>query len=117
MAFTFEWDPGKAASNARKHGVTFDEAATAFVDPLGRIVEDPRHSSGEPRFALLGYSDDQRLLAVMFTERGGRTTVTVRWAALNATDAEREAFAGGLAGMQQGWKGTFEQLEEYLARA
>ncbi|MGH7628195.1 MAG: BrnT family toxin, partial [Gemmatimonadales bacterium] len=36
MAFTFEWDPKKAAANARKHGVTFDEAATAFNDPFGR---------------------------------------------------------------------------------
>jgi uncharacterized DUF497 family protein len=72
MAFAFEWDPRKAASNARKHGVTFDEAATAFVDPFGRIVEDPRHATVEPRSALLGYSQHHRLLAVMFTERGDR---------------------------------------------
>ena len=72
MAFTFEWDPHKADANARKHGVTFDEAATAFGDPFGLIVDDPRHSETEPRSVLLGYSQAGRLLAVMFTERGDR---------------------------------------------
>jgi uncharacterized DUF497 family protein len=70
MALTFEWDPRKAASNAAKHGVSFDEAATAFADPLGRIVGDPRHSVEEQRLVLLGNSHRQCLLAVMFTERG-----------------------------------------------
>jgi uncharacterized DUF497 family protein len=72
MAFTFEWDPKKAAANEKKHGVTFDEAATVFGDPLGLIVDDPRHSVGEVRAVLLGYSHERRLLAVMFTERGDR---------------------------------------------
>ena len=72
MAFTFEWDPQKANANARKHGVTFDEAVTAFGDPFGLIVDDPRHSETEPRAVLLGYSRAGRLLAVMFTERGDR---------------------------------------------
>lgn len=70
MALTFEWDTDKAASNVAKHGVSFDEAATVFADPLGRIVDDPRHSVGEERLVLLGHSHRQRLLAVMFTERG-----------------------------------------------
>jgi uncharacterized DUF497 family protein len=69
MAFTFEWDPEKAVTNARKHGVPFDEAATAFGDPYGLVVDDPRHSEAEPRSVLLGYSQAGRLLAVMFTER------------------------------------------------
>ena len=72
MAFAFEWDPQKAIENDRKHGVTFDEAVTAFGDPLGTVVDDPRHSIGEVRLALLGYSQANRLLAVMFTERGDR---------------------------------------------
>jgi uncharacterized DUF497 family protein len=72
MAFTFEWDPRKAAANERKHGVSFDEAATAFADPHGLVVDDPRYSVGEIRVALLGHSEAGRLLAVMFTERGGR---------------------------------------------
>lgn len=72
MAFTFEWDPSKAAANERKHGVSFDEAARAFADPYGLVVDDPRHSVGEVRVALLGHSEPGRLLAVMFTERGDR---------------------------------------------
>jgi uncharacterized DUF497 family protein len=70
MALTFEWDPRKAASNRSKHGVGFDEALTVFADPLARIVDDPRHSHGEIRLTLLGISVRQRLLAVLFTERG-----------------------------------------------
>jgi uncharacterized protein len=64
--------PRKAAANQRKHGVTFDEAATALADPFGIVVDDPRHSTDEARIALLGHSESSRLLAVMFTERGDR---------------------------------------------
>jgi uncharacterized DUF497 family protein len=92
MAFAFEWDPRKAASNARKHGVTFDEAATAFVDPFGRIVDDPRHSTRERRFALLGHSEQRRLLAVMFTERGDRIRLI---SARKATRRERHDYEEG----------------------
>jgi uncharacterized DUF497 family protein len=53
-----------------KHGVSFEEAATVFGDPLGRIVPDPRHSSEEERFVLLGLSGEERLLVVMFVDRG-----------------------------------------------
>lgn len=66
----YEWDAEKARANRRKHGVSFDEAATAFEDRLGRIVSDPRHSTEEDRYVLLGLSRRSRLLAVMFTERG-----------------------------------------------
>lgn len=69
MAATFEWDPAKAARNYATHGVTFDEASTVFGDPLGRIVDDPRHSRGETRFVIIGLSRKLRVLAVMFTER------------------------------------------------
>jgi uncharacterized DUF497 family protein len=47
VALEFEWDRQKAASNLGKHGVSFEEAATVFGDPLGRVVVDPRHSSEE----------------------------------------------------------------------
>jgi len=66
----FEWDPEKAAANLAKHKVSFEEAATVFGDPLARIVSDPRHSSEEERFVLLGLSQDQRLIAVMYVDRG-----------------------------------------------
>jgi len=56
VALRFEWNPQKAASNLAKHGVSFEEAATVFGDPLGRIESDPRHSANEERFVLLGLS-------------------------------------------------------------
>jgi uncharacterized DUF497 family protein len=70
VALSFEWDAQKAAKNLGKHGVSFEESATVFNDPHGRITSDPRHSSDEERFVLLGVSRHQRLLAVMFAERG-----------------------------------------------
>jgi uncharacterized protein len=70
LALEFEWDARKAAANLAKHEVSFQEAATVFGDPLGRIIADPRHSSEEERLVLLGLSQDQRLLAVMYVERG-----------------------------------------------
>ena len=66
----FEWDPRKASANRAKHKVSFQEAVTAFRDPLGRITDDPRHLEDEDRYVLLGQSERQRLLTVMFTERG-----------------------------------------------
>jgi hypothetical protein len=92
MAVTFEWDPRKAAINAQKHGVTFDEAPTVFADPFGRIVDDPRHSRGEARFVLLGHSESDRLLAVMFTERGDRIRLI---SARRATRRERQDYEEG----------------------
>ncbi len=89
MAFTFEWDPQKAITNARKHDVTFDEAATAFGDPFGLIVDDPRHTEVEHRSVLLGYSQSGRLLAVMFTERGDRLRLI---SARTATRRERRHY-------------------------
>ena len=70
MALTFEWDGRKAVTNFARHGVSFDEAITVFADPLGRLEDDDRHSVSEPRLVLLGTSGADRLLAVMFTERG-----------------------------------------------
>ena len=82
----FDWDPQKAATNLAKHEVSFEEAATVFSDPLGRIVADPRHSSEEERFVLLGLSRGQRLLAVMYVERAGTIRII---SARRATRSER----------------------------
>ncbi len=73
MGYIFEWDPRKAESNARKHGVTFDEASTAFGDPLGLLMPDPDHSLNEERYLVLGMSNQQRLLVVAFAQRPPRT--------------------------------------------
>jgi len=75
LALEFEWDPRKDAANIAKHDVSFEEAATVFGDPLGRITRDPRHSEVEERLVLLGLSSSQRLLAVMFTDR--RETIRI----------------------------------------
>ena len=66
----FEWDRTKAASNLRKHGVSFDEAATAFADPLSHVFPDPDHSDNETRFLLIGMSQTIRILVVSHTDRG-----------------------------------------------
>jgi uncharacterized protein len=45
----FSWEPAKAAANLEKHGVSFDEAAAVFRDPLAKVLPDPTHSQGEER--------------------------------------------------------------------
>ena len=66
----FSWDPKKAQSNLRKHGVSFEEALTVFLDPLARIHDDPDHSIGEWREIIVGTSTAGRLILISFTERG-----------------------------------------------
>jgi len=88
----FEWDPRKALSNLGKHGVPFEEAASVFGDPLGRIVSDPRHSVEEERLVLLGLSREGRLLAVMFTERDDAVRLI---SARRATSRERRDYGEG----------------------
>lgn len=70
MWLTFEWDPGKALDNERKHGVSFDEAMTAFADASSLTIHDPEHSDPEDRYVLLGMSAAGRLLVVVHVERG-----------------------------------------------
>ena len=68
----FEWDEAKRIQNRQLHGVDFEEAATAFFDPLAAIHVDEVHSREEHRFRLLSRSRDGRLLVTIFTERGRR---------------------------------------------
>lgn len=58
----FEWDSNKAKRNLEIHGVSFDEASTAFKDPLSLTIYDPLHSENEDRFVLIGNSFKNRLL-------------------------------------------------------
>ena len=60
----FEWDPGKAAENLRKHKVSFNEAATVLGDFLGTTVADPDHSGDEHGCITIGLSNRGRLLMV-----------------------------------------------------
>jgi uncharacterized protein len=71
VPLAFEWDAAKAEANARKHGVTFEEAATVFGNPLARIFPDPDHSSTQERELIIGHSTQERLLVVSFAERRG----------------------------------------------
>jgi uncharacterized DUF497 family protein len=72
LALEFEWDPRKAAANLANHKVSFEEAATVFGDPLGRILADPRHSAIEERLVLLGISKERRLLRIISARRATR---------------------------------------------
>jgi uncharacterized protein len=67
----FDWDSKKAETNLRKHDVSFDEAATAFLDPHAVSGPDPDHSFGEERYITFGYSQLGRLVAVCHTYRPG----------------------------------------------
>ena len=60
----FEWDPRKSRSNKAKHGVSFEEARTAFLDEHARVIPDLEHSEDEVRFILLGISIELRVLVV-----------------------------------------------------
>jgi hypothetical protein len=70
MALEFEWDPSKAGENLSDHGVSFGEAEGVFADPLALELADPDHSDEEARWIVLGHSYRERLLVVVFTERG-----------------------------------------------
>jgi hypothetical protein len=70
MALIFVWDPQKAASNLKKHEVSFEEATTAFADPLSLTISDPDHSESEERFVLVGLTNLARLVVVVHTETG-----------------------------------------------
>ena len=92
MAYEFEWDSEKAAENVRKHGVSFDEAVTAFGDPLSILLPDPDHSVGEERYLVMGMSTQNRLLVVAFVERPPRTRII---SARLATRRERHDYEEG----------------------
>lgn len=65
----FEWDREKAASNLKKHGVSFEEASTVFGDLSAKMFYDEEHSADEKREFIVGYSERNKLLVVYFTER------------------------------------------------
>ena len=70
-----DWDLAKAAANRLKHGVSFEEAASVFMDPLVVIYDDPDHSLEEAQFLAVGYSTRERILVVSPTYRGERIRV------------------------------------------
>ncbi len=92
MPYEFEWDADKATANLRKHGVSFDEAVTAFSDPLSVLLPDPDHSIREERYVVLGLSSPDRVLVVAFVERPPRTRII---SARLATRRERTDYEEG----------------------
>ena len=86
-----EWDARKASANERKHGVTFEEAATAFSDENGRIIPDPDHSVDEDRFVLLGLSWSLRLLVVCHCFRASPVVIRII-SARKANRSERDQY-------------------------
>jgi uncharacterized DUF497 family protein len=91
MGLVFEWDAEKALGNQEKHGVSFEEAASAFADPLSLTIADPEHSVGEERWILLGLSFTGRLVVAAHTERQD----TIRLiSARPATRSERRQYEG-----------------------
>ena len=84
MGLKFEWDRRKAILNIKKHGVSFEDAATAFGDPLSVTIHDPKHSDDEDRFLLLGETQDKKLVVVAHTDR--KDTIRL----INARPAARQ---------------------------
>jgi hypothetical protein len=73
----FEWHSSKAATNARKHGIGFDEARSVFADENAKLIADPDHSQDEERFILLGLSASLRLLVVCHCYRGKDNVIRI----------------------------------------
>jgi uncharacterized DUF497 family protein len=85
----FEWEQSKAATNLKKHGVSFEEAKTVFDNPLAVIFDDEAHSVDEQREIIIGHSRQNRLLLIAFTERSGNVRII---SARLATRQEREDY-------------------------
>lgn len=88
-AFEVEWDDRKNRLNQTKHAVSFEEAATIFLDPFEIAIEDPAHSISEYRFISLGQSFGRRLLVVSYSERNHRIRIIM---ARKPTRSERRAY-------------------------
>lgn len=88
----FEWDPKKAASNRRKHGVSFDEAVSVFGDAMALTFADTDHIDAEDRSRTYGVSNNGRLLVVIHTERSNNIPI-IR--SRKATRYEKEIYHQG----------------------
>jgi uncharacterized protein len=88
----FEWNSLKAGANLRKHGVSFDEAASVFFDPLTATGDDPDHSVDERRFVTFGKSSSGRILVVAHTQHEDAIRIIT---ARLATRAERKLYEEG----------------------
>jgi len=90
----FEWDPKKAASNLKKHDVSFEEAQSVFYDEFALQFFDEENSAEEDRFLMLGKSGEARLLLVCHCERDRGNVIRII-SARKATRSERKFYPGG----------------------
>ncbi len=90
---TFEWDQAKAASNQKKHGVSFEEARSVFYDEFAVQFFDDENSESEDRFLMLGFSDEARLLIVCHCERENGNVIRII-SARKATKKEGKYYPG-----------------------
>ena len=91
----FSWDARKALANLKKHGVSFEEAATVFADPNGLDYDDIEPSESELRSVRIGFSPIDRIVFVVYTRRVKYDKETIRIiSARQATRKERVAYAG-----------------------
>jgi uncharacterized protein len=86
-ALRFEWDPRKAQTNLRKHGVSFEEARSVFLDEHAVEFYDDEHAEWEDRFLLLGLSSQLRLLLVCHCHRESEDVIRII-TARRATETE-----------------------------
>jgi uncharacterized DUF497 family protein len=93
MGLQFEWNERKAASNLKKHRVSFSEAATVFDDPWFITFLGEEHSVDEDRYITIGQSKRNRLLLVAHTDRQGKMRIV---SAREATNNERKFYETGL---------------------
>jgi uncharacterized DUF497 family protein len=95
LAYDFEWDAQKAASNLTKHGVAFEQAASVFLDALALTIFDDAHSQYEERWFTLGHTSGGALLAVSHTfATNSPTAARIRIiSARPATKQERRFYA------------------------
>ena len=90
----YEWDAEKARANRWKHGVSFDEVATVFLDPLALTYPDPDPFAGEEREITIGYSTRHQVLFVSHCQRGNRVRII---SARKATKGERKQYEEGIS--------------------
>ena len=89
----FQWNSAKAASNKKKHGVSFEEAQSVFYDEFAVQFFDEDNADSEDRFLMLGFSDEARLLIVCHCERDQGDTIRII-SARKATKNERSYYQG-----------------------
>ncbi len=94
MIYNFEWNPNKAKSNIKKHGVCFEEATTVFLDPMAMTIFDPDHSETEERWITFGISKNSRLLVVCHTyfEEDNETAIIRIFSSRKATKTEDKQY-------------------------